>query len=76
MEERELGVSTCVIRQGIQVDEKRHEAPRGDNLLDRVVFTYVFFLKKNNLQLKGVKGLDRALFPQSSHGVVCLELFF
>jgi len=43
MEERELGVSTCVIGQGIQVDEKRHEAPRGDNLLDRVVFTYVFF---------------------------------
>jgi hypothetical protein len=43
MEKRELGVSTCVVGQGIQVDEKRHEAPGGDNLLDRVVFTYVFF---------------------------------
>ena len=53
MEERELGVSTCVIRQGIQVDEKRHEAPRGDNLLDRVVFTYVFFFEKKIFNLRG-----------------------
>ena len=75
MEERELGVSTCVIGQGIQVDEKRHEAPRGDNLLDRVVFTYVFF-KKKIFKFRGGKNLSVLSSTQSSHGVVCIELFF